>query len=705
MEGAGRDFFAHPDKNMRNAVGFLLKKPVGYLAGLWLMAAPVAAVADQSAVDDAAQSGRQSEVPAKIGSAATGQTPTAPGFVVDWGSGSDSGQQITNAWKTDPANGDGAEPSTKASGEDGRAAAPDTGTINVSGMLQPVRSSAQNGLPKILSDEDVTLYKDIFRFQEAGNWRRADKLITNLSDPLLKGHVLYQRYLHPRAYRAKYQELLDWMQKYRDHPGAERVYKLALKRRPKNWRYPPRPIRVAYAVEVSSRTPDAAKQDYYRLSRWKRNYVRRTQRHIRIYVRRGQPTRALRRLTSKKSERIFDKTSMDESSVDVAHGFYNAGKDEKALELAGAAAERSGRILPLAHWWAGLAAWRLGNHSLAAEHFTAMTKAEMRSDWSKAAAAFWAARAYLVNRQPEKVNLYLTEAAQYPDTFYGLLAIRTLGLEPKYNWALPKIKRHAWKELTDTGYGKRAMALLQVGQESLANRELKRHTANMSEEDARLLVALGTHHNMPSLALRVGRLLRDRHGSHLHAALYPLPEWKPQNGYTIDKALVFAVMRQESRFMTRAKSHAGARGLMQLMPGTASFISGHRYRGHRRKQLFDPELNIAIAQKYVHHLLQDPNIDGDLFYAVAAYNGGPGNLRKWQRRTDYKDDPLLFIESIPLKETRNYVERVLTNLWIYRYRFEQSAPSLDAIAAGEWPSYTPLDGQGENLAARESRGL
>jgi hypothetical protein len=66
---------------------------------------------------------------------------------------------------------------------------------------------------------------------------------------------------------------------------------------------------------------------------------------------------------------------------------------------------------------------------------------------------------------------------------------------------------------------------------------------------------------------------------------------------------------------------------------------------------------------------------------------------------------LLFIESIPLRETRDYVERVLTNLWIYRYRFGQPSPSLDAIAAGDWPSYTPLDGLGENLAATGSRRL
>ena len=134
-------------------------------------------------------------------------------------------------------------------------------------------------------------------------------------------------------------------------------------------------------------------------------------------------------------------------------------------------------------------------------------------------------------------------------------------------------------------------------------------------------------------------------------------------------------------------------------------FAGKRFRGSRRGQLFDPELNMTLGQKYVHHLLEDPNIDGDLFYTVAAYNGGPGNLRKWRRRNDYLGDPLLFIESIPLSETRDYVELVLTNLWIYRYRLGQPSPSLDAIASGEWPSYTSLDSKPSSYASKTATGL
>jgi soluble lytic murein transglycosylase-like protein len=81
-----------------------------------------------------------------------------------------------------------------------------------------------------------------------------------------------------------------------------------------------------------------------------------------------------------------------------------------------------------------------------------------------------------------------------------------------------------------------------------------------------------------------------------------------------------------------------------------------------------------------------------MFRLVTAYNGGPGNLAKWRRETRFGDDPLLFIESLPARETRDFIERVMANFWIYRHQLGQETPSLDAIAAGEWPSYTSLDG-------------
>ena len=140
-------------------------------------------------------------------------------------------------------------------------------------------------------------------------------------------------------------------------------------------------------------------------------------------------------------------------------------------------------------------------------------------------------------------------------------------------------------------------------------------------------------------------------------------------------------------------------GLMQLMPATARFIASGEDRFSSRRELTDPELNLSLGQKYIEHLLDDPTIGSNLFYVTTAYNAGPGNLRKWQKQVDYRDDPLLFIESIPSRETRHFVERVLTNLWIYRLRLGQPTPSLDAVAAGTWPRYNSLDTRSQKVVS------
>jgi len=200
------------------------------------------------------------------------------------------------------------------------------------------------------------------------------------------------------------------------------------------------------------------------------------------------------------------------------------------------------------------------------------------------------------------------------------------------------------------------------------------------------------------LASRLDRMLYPNGGG-FDGAAYPIPDFVPPEGFSVDRALIYALIRQESAFNPKAKSWAGARGLMQLMPGTARFVA--RSTGitlKNRSKLYTPETNLELGQAYIEMLLDESDVSGNLFKLAVAWNGGPGNLRKWKRRTKYLDDPIFFIESIPSYETRTFVERVLTNFWIYRHRFGQDTPSLDAVARGEWPLYTAL-GHGDHEIA------
>ncbi len=566
----------------------------------------------------------------------------------------------------------------------------------------------QSQLPQIVGKADAALYRRIFELQRRGQWPQADRLIAKLDDKLLLGHVLFQRYMHPTKYRSRYVELKDWMKAYADHPGARRVYKLALRRKPRGWRAPRRPVGVtlgpikAGPVEGDAESAAVAvkKRKTRRLSRARRRDIRYIRQRVKSLVRRGRPTQALKILNQPNHKRRFDAVRFDRTLAIVARGYYHAGKNRKALSVAMPAVRRSGAAAPMALWWSGLAAWRSGYHTLAADHFEMLARSDPKDSWIASAAAYWAARGNLVGRRPGKVNPMLAIAARHPRTFYGLLAARALDETPSFDWELPKLGHGELALLGRVPGAKRALALVQVGEAPRAESELKRFTGHMSPELARILLGLTAKASLPALAYRLGKQLGRKGGYRYDAALYPVPDWIPANGFTVDRAIIFALIRRESGFKTRAKSRAGARGLMQLMPRTAGFIARKRFRGSGRYRLFDPVYNIELGQKYVRHLMRFGDIDGNLFYAIAAYNGGPGNLGKWRRKIDYGDDPLLFIESIPSRETRHFVERVLTNFWIYRYRLGQPTPSLDAVAAGTWPRYNGLDPRNRKVTKR-----
>ena len=557
--------------------------------------------------------------------------------------------------------------------------------------------------PRVLSETDAQLYRDIFTLQKAGKWRKADKKIAQLDDERLMGHVLAQRYLHPTAYRSKYKELSAWLKAYADHPQAARLYKLALKRRPKNYRMPTRPeIRKAgpriAAAGVAQAKPKARtyKLPRKRLSRANRRAANSLKRQIHRNALRTRLTVTEKLLSGKKATQLLHRAEIDDGYTKIAAAWFYYGNDQKAYNLASSAAARSRKHVPIADWIAGLAAWRLGDLRKAGEHFEHLAMAERASGWNKASGAYWAARVSLKLRKPAEMSRWLNIAADYPRTFYGLLARGALGLNLEFTSHLTEIDSAEMDRLQAIPEGARALALAQVDRWQDAQDELLRLVKANDPNLTEALLTLSELVGLPNLAYKLGSQLARRQPANtdndaIDAALYPIPPWSPQGGFKLDRALIYAVMRQESSFNPRATSPDGARGLLQLMPATAGYISKQSFRGKRKRKLYEPTLNMKLGQNYISYLLKHNFVQGDLFRMTTAYNGGPGNLNKWQRKMEFNDDPLLFIESLPSRETRLFVERVLANLWIYRTRLGQDTPSLEAIAAGDWPQYESLD--------------
>tara|TARA_R100000687_G_scaffold58317_1_gene46853 strand:- start:808 stop:2679 length:1872 start_codon:yes stop_codon:yes gene_type:complete len=567
-------------------------------------------------------------------------------------------------------------------------------------------SESNSTLPAILSRNDIALYTEIFDLQNEGQWDRADRLIAQVSDDSLLGHVLFQRYMHPTAYRSSYQELKNWLAEYADHPGASRIYGLALKRKPASADAPRRPQAVEMpAMDIvtafdepqggsETESPAAESRKYAGKSSSQRAKIRSIQHQIHSLVQRGSVSIALSHLDTKANRALFDPVSFAESLGVIARGYFRYHEDKEAMAVAKMATKLAGDDAARAHWWGGLAAFRAKEWNTAAAHFAALSLSVEADDWLRAAGGFWASRAYLVGGEPQNVSAMLQRAAEMPRTFYGLLATRALGQTPPLDFEMPVLSDTETEFLLEIPAARRAIALIETGQTNRADEELRRFVDELPPSFVGTLLALADRAGLADVAFRLGRDMERRQKVSLDGALYPVPGWEPEDGFGIDRALIFAIVRQESQFRSRAISSAGARGLMQLMPATAGYMAGDRFHGSSRAELFEPGLNLSLGQKYVHHVLNLAEIDGNLLYALAAYNAGPGNLQRWRAKIDYADDPLLFIESLPSRETRAYIEHVLSNFWIYRLRLKQNVDSLDMLIGGSWPIYVSQDQKG-----------
>ncbi len=418
---------------------------------------------------------------------------------------------------------------------------------------------------------------------------------------------------------------------------------------------------------------------------------------MRNNLRRGYVTITERMLSRSDVKRLFDRFELDQARANVAAAWYYQGEDRKAYKLATFALSQSGDKLPISHWTAGLSAWRMKRYEQAGRHFGALARAPDISGWSTAAGAYWAARAHERLDQAAETRHWLNKAAEFSQTLYGVMARARLGLALDFGDRAPPPDTASFRAISATPVGRRALALIEAGQSHRAEQELLSFDGWRAPGLPAALRSLAEHAGLPSLALKLSkRLAKDGDDPdttrRLATSLFPIPPWGADREGRIDRALLFAFMRQESDFNTFARSHVGARGLMQIMPGTARHLTRKKLRP---RDLYDPELSVELGQRYLTQLLDHRAVRGNLLRLIAAYNSGPGNVNYWRKKMmKFGNDPLLYIETLPMLETRLFVRRVLTNLWLYRHRLAQPSPSLGAMIGGRFPIYRGLDNDG-----------
>ncbi len=556
--------------------------------------------------------------------------------------------------------------------------------------LKPVRKPPPPKTGEI-SDTELLKYRHIFALQKKAKWDEADFVIKALEDRRLMGYVLRERYLHPTGYTSSYQELKDWLNDYADHSGADRIYKLAVKKAREvggaGLQMPKKVETVHRYIDITRKSKGLYSDGTPRSSSQKEAFLSLSER-IRAKTRNERPTQALEILDAEKTSL----TNLDyhRLKAQIAASYMHEGKLTRAQEISRECVKEEGQKVPLAAWVAGLTSWRKGQYQEAAKSFEVAASSIYANSWTVSGAAFWASRAHMRAGNFNAVSLWLNRAASQPRTFYGLIAMRALSRPLDFDWAITPLGTSQKILLARNPAAVRGLGLAKLGLFEDAEREFLFVEKNENPDIRRAVISVADEIKSAGMAWRgASYLLMLEQADVPLAAQYPVMGWQSEGKYRIEPALLHAIVRQESRFNPAAGNPSGASGLMQLLPSTGRGIMGDDVfdAAGGERALFDPKFNIRAGSKYTHELFKRYVTNRNLFDLLIAWNAGPGNLQRWKKRLKNIDDPLLFIETIPVAETRAFVERVMTNYWLYQNRFDQETPSLDAVAEGKWPIY------------------
>lgn len=339
-----------------------------------------------------------------------------------------------------------------------------------------------------------------------------------------------------------------------------------------------------------------------------------------------------------------------------------------------------------AEWLAGWVALRfLKDYGVALNHFKNLHDA-VKFPVSIARAAYWAGRAAEAKGDDEAAVTWYREAAEHSFAYYGQLAFARL--RPGKALVLPAPVGSAAREAEAEAFTNHELVavvrlLNDIGERGLMRPFIERLYEISEQPGWQSLTAwLARGTGRPDLAVRLAKRA-NREGTPLLEVAYPTlePPQLPRKAVAPppEVPLTLAVIRQESAFRIDAKSHANARGLMQIIPPTAKRVAKSlNMRFSRIKLMTDPKYNMTLGQTYLGGLIED--FKGSYVLALAAYNAGPHRVKRWLKAhgdpRDAEVDAIDWVEMIPFYETRNYVQRVLENLQVYRLRTAETEVAL-----------------------------
>lgn len=569
------------------------------------------------------------------------------------------------------------------------AGAPALAVPSESTAIAPQPSSRD--VPVQSSEADRTRYRQILGALRDQKWADAKAQILTLDEKdLLRPALLAQLYVARNSPKVELFDLLDLLNKASWLPQADQIGRLAQKRGATLLPELPQIQKLVWLGAaprreyVASVKTDAAAQALGA--------------RIIPLIKADDPTGAEALLAG--AESTLSREGLTEWRQRVAWSYYIENDDANARRMAQRALDvGTGSSWSVqANWTIGLAAWRQADCKSAASAFSRVAGLADNADM-RAAGAYWAARAYMACGEPNKVQGLLRTAARADETFYGLLARETLGMPAADQSLAVRFGAQDWQVLKDSPNARTAIALAEIGEYDLAD-EMLRHQARIGGSGQyEALLRLASALDLPATQLWLAH--NGPAGKQPASyARFPKPNWKPDGGWRVDPALIFAHALQESGFRPSVVSPAGARGVMQVMPGTANIVAGGTVSA---AQLNIPSTNMEYGQRYLEQLRDMRATGGLLPKVMAAYNAGPTPVERWNSEVKDGGDPLLFIESLPYYETRAYVNIVMRNYWMYQNQSGGPADCLTGMAQGMWPRFPGP--KGTTLVRMSSNGF
>tara|TARA_B100000787_G_C16193449_1_gene299053 strand:+ start:828 stop:2519 length:1692 start_codon:yes stop_codon:yes gene_type:complete len=522
---------------------------------------------------------------------------------------------------------------------------------------------------EILNQKDKNLYLKIFNQYRNADFKNGEINIAKLDNNILLGHVEALKLLHPTKHRSSFLELKHWLDEYNDHYESKRIYKLGVRRMPEGGKRPKKSSSPILEKKYLTKLKKNKNLSNMKQVFSKKNYSQKISIYntIRSRVGKGWPTGALEYFN--KNNKIFSDYEKSFLLSKIANGYYLANLDDKAINTLG---DKSFIKAPYIEglWIKGLAHYRKKEFKRSSKSFLILSKVS-KNTWLKAAGAYWSFISSSKMQNQKDIMRASIEALEVacsvPYNLYSLLSCFVINKPIDINKGEEFYKLNEnYNEFSSTKFGQRIKALLEIDETSIAEFELSRAQKISNHAFKKIILGFAMNNDLSSLQIKTTKTLFGENAD--INLLYPSPKWMDNlNINNLDKNIVMGVVRQESQFSAFAKSGKSAYGLMQVLPSTAKMMDRKKNFIGNRRLLFDPSINVDVGTKYIKSLLSIKYIKGDLLKTLISYNAGPGNFSKWSKKITYNDDSFLLIESIPSRETRLFVERVLSNIIIYEY--------------------------------------